>query len=172
MNWLLVVLRLLHIFAGVFWAGSVFTVARFVLPLAATLGAEGQRFMRRLTLERGLTRAMIASGTVTILAGLALLWNDSGGFQRAWMGSGMGVVLSIGGLSALGALTSGIQAAVAVSRLGRLGDAIQAQGGPPSAEQAALLQQFGAKLPRASRATAIQLAIAVVCMAVARYIFF
>jgi len=80
-NWLIIVLRLLHIFFGVFWGGAVFTAARFILPAAATSGAEGQRFMRRLMLEAGLTRAMIVSGAISVLAGLWLLWIDSAGFQ-------------------------------------------------------------------------------------------
>ncbi len=172
MNWLIVVLRFLHVFAGVFWAGSVFTVTGFVMPLTATMGADGQKFMRRLTLERGLTRGMIGAGAVTVLAGLALMWLDSAGFQGAWLGSGMGIMLSIGGLAALGALTTGIMTARIVARLGRLADAVQAQGGPPKPEQGAELQQLGARLPRLGRATAIQLAIAVLCMAVARYVVF
>ncbi len=172
MNWLIVVLRFLHIGVGVFWAGSVFTVARFVMPLAATMGPDGQRLMRRLTLELGLTRAMIASGFITVLAGLAMLWYDSAGFQGAYMRSGMGVMLSIGGLSAIGALMTGIQGASAVKGLARIADAVQAKGGAPSTEQAAELATLGAKLPRLSRATAVQLAIAVLCMAVARYIVF
>ncbi len=172
MNWLIVVLRFLHIFAGVFWAGSVFTVTGFVMPLAATMGPDGQKFMRRLTLERGLTRGMIGAGVVTVLAGLALMAHDSAGFQGAWMGSGTGALLSIGGLAAIGALTTGIVSARVVARLGRIADTVQGQGGPPSADQGAELQQLGAKLARLGRATAIQLAIAVVCMAVARYVAF
>ncbi len=172
MNWLIVVLRFLHIFAGVFWAGSVFTVTGFVMPLTATMGADGQKFMRRLTLERGLTRGMIGAGVVTVLAGLGMMAHDSAGFNGAWMGSGTGVMLSIGGLAAIGALTTGIMTARVVSRLGRLADAVQAHGGTPSADQGAELQQLGARLPRLGRATAIQLAIAVLCMAVARYVVF
>jgi len=171
-NWLIVVLRFLHIFAGVFWAGAVFAVSVFVLPTAAASGPEGGRFIRRLTLERGLTRAMIIAGVITVLAGLALLWNDSAGFQPSWMGSGMGVMLSIGGLAALGALTTGVHAAAMASRMGKLGAAIEAAGGPPSAEQAAQVQQYQARLAARSRAVAAMLAIAVVCMAVARYVAF
>ncbi len=170
MNWLIVVLRFLHIFAGVFWAGSVFTLTGFVMPLAATMGPDGQRLMRRLTLERGLTRAMIWAGAVAILAGLWLLVHDSGGLQAAWMGSGMGVMISIGGLAAIGALTTGIRAALLVTRLDRLARVVEGQGKPPGPEQMAELQGLGAKLPGTARATAVQLAIAVVCMAVARYV--
>lgn len=172
MNWLIVVLRFLHVFFGVFWAGSAFTVAGFVLPAVATSGAEGTRFMRRLALERGLTRSMVASGIVTVIAGLVLMDIDSAGMQPAWMGSGMGVMISIGGLAALGALVTGILAAVMVSRLGKVLVAIESQGGVPKPEQLAEAQGMGVRLAKRARAVAIQLAIAVLCMAVARYVVF
>jgi len=171
-NWLVVVLRLLHVFFGVFWGGSVFTMARFVLPTAAASGAEGQRFMRRLALERGLTRTMVVAGVITVLAGLALMWHDSAGFQPYWMTSGFGVTISVGGLSAIGALVTGIRSAMLMARLGKLLGAIEAAGGAPSADQLAEAQGIGARIARRVRAVAVQLVIAVVCMAVARYVAF
>ena len=172
MDWLIVVLRLLHIFFGVFWAGAVFTTARFVLPTVAASGPEGQRFMFRLTMERGLTRAMIIAGTITVLAGLVLLSHDSAGFNGAWMRSGTGIMLSIGGLAAIGALATGYRSAMFASQLGKLIGVMQTQGGPPTAEQQAGAQRLGARLAKGSRAVAVQLVIAVICMAVARYVVF
>jgi uncharacterized membrane protein len=171
-NWLIVVLRFLHIFFGVFWAGAVFTMAMFVLPTVAASGPEGQRFMFRLTIERGLVRAMIISGTLAVLAGLVLIWHDSAGFQSAWMESGIGVMLSIGGLAAIGALATGFRSAMLASRLGKLIGAMQAQGSPPTADQQAQAQGLGARLAKGARAVAVQLVIAVLCMAVARYVVF
>jgi hypothetical protein len=172
MNWLIVVLRFLHIFFGVFWAGAVFTTARYILPTVVVSGPEGQRFMLRLALERGLTRAMIVAGTITVLAGLMLMWHDSAGFQRSWMGSGMGVMLSVGALAAVGALATGIRSAMLAAKLGRLAAAMQAKGGPPTPEQQTEAQGLGARLAAGARAVAIQLVIAVLCMAVARYVVF
>ena len=143
-------------------------MARYILPTAAASGPEGGRFMRRLALERGLTRAMVIAGTISVLAGLALLWNDSAGFQRSWMGSGMGVMISIGGLAAIGALFTGIRSAMLVSQLGKLLTAIEAQGGAPSPEVVAQAQQLQPRLAALVRAVAVQLAITVLCMAVAR----
>ncbi len=172
MNWLMVVLRFLHIGAGVFWAGSVFTVARFVLPAAEAAGEEGQRFERRLMLEQKLTAAMIGSGVITVLAGLWLLHLDSSGNEGPFFKSGMGVMLGIGALAALSALGTGIRSAMLAARLGKLAAAIQAKGGAPAPEQVAELQALGARLGRRARSVAIQLAIAVLCMAVARYVQF
>jgi hypothetical protein len=172
MNWLIVVLRILHIVAGVFWAGAAVVVAGFVMPSAAASGPEGGRFVRRLALERGLTPSMIGAGILTVLAGLTLLWIDSAGMQRAWMGSGMGVVLSIGALAGLGALVTGIRAAATLARLGKLGAAVEGQGPAPSPEQAGQLQQLQRRLAGGATAVAIMLVIAVFCMAVARYVVF
>jgi uncharacterized membrane protein len=172
MNWLIVLLRLLHIFAGVFWAGAIFTLARFVLPTVATLGPAGQQFMRQLALERGLTKTMTIAGIVTVLAGLALLWHDSSGFQPAWMGSGVGVVLSIGGLSGIGAAVVGVRSGMKASRLGQLFNEMDAEGAAPNPEQLAEAQAIGAKLAAGVRAVAIMLIVTVVCMAVARYVVF
>jgi len=171
-NWLIVVLRLLHIGAGVFWAGAVFTVARFVLPAAAAAGEEGQRFARRLMLQQKLTAAMIGSGVVTVLAGLWLFHIDSGGHEGAFVKSGMGAMLGIGALAALSALGTGIRSAVQAATLGKLAAAVEAKGGAPAPEQVRELQALGAGLARRARSVAIQLGIAVLCMAVARYVVF
>lgn len=172
MNWLIVVLRLLHIFGGVFWAGAVFTLARFVLPAVAAMGPVGQQFMRQLTMVQGLTKAMTIAGVVTVLAGLWLMWNDSAGFQPAWMGSGIGVMLSIGGLSGIGAAASGVRSGMKAARLGQLFRELDAAKGAPQPEVVAEVQQIGAKLASGVRAVAVMLAITVACMAVARYVQF
>jgi uncharacterized membrane protein len=171
-NWLIVVLRLLHIFAGVFWAGAVFMLTRFVMPAVAASGPEGGRFVRRVAIEQGLSKALVAAGLTTVLAGLALLWHDSAGFNGAWMGSGMGVMLSIGGLAGVGAVAAGIRTGLTIGKLSALGAAIEGKGGPPAPEQAAEMQRLQARLAGSTRATAIQLVIAVICMAVARYVVF
>jgi uncharacterized membrane protein len=170
--WLVVALRILHIVAGVFWIGSLFTIAAFVMPAAVAFGPEGQRFLRRLAVQHRLSRAMAGSGVVTVLAGLWLVWIDSGGFQSAWFRTGMGTVLSLGGLAAIGTLAVGIRTGILVHRLDRFARGIEAAGGPPGAEQLAEMQAMGARLKATSRAAMIQGVIAVLCMAAARYVSF
>jgi len=171
-NWLIVALRLLHIFAGVFWAGAIFTLARFVLPAVAATGPVGQQFMRQLTMVQGLTRTMTLAGVTAVVAGLWLMWIDSNGFNAGWMGSGMGVMLSIGGLSGIGAAASGVRSGVKASRLGQLFKEMDAAQGAPKPELIAEAQAIGAMLASGVRAVAVMLAITVVCMAVARYVAF
>ena len=142
------------------------------MPTAAAIGPEGLRFMRRLALQHRLTRAMLGSGGLTVVAGVGLMWIDSAGMQPAWFGGPMGVMISIGALAAIGAMAVGIRSAMLVSRLDRLMSGIEAGGGPPKPEQLAEAQALGAHLKASSRAGAIQGAIAVLCMAVARYVVF
>jgi uncharacterized membrane protein len=47
-------LRLIHILAGVFWVGAIFLIAGFLLPTARAMGREGGRFMQHLMLQRRL----------------------------------------------------------------------------------------------------------------------
>ena len=172
MNWLIVVLRLLHIFAGVFWAGAIFTLARFVLPAVAATGPAGQQFMRQLTMVQGLAKTMTLAGVTAVLAGLWLMGIDSAWFQPSWMGSGMGVMLSIGGLSGIGAAVVGVRSGMKAARLGGLFKELDAAKGSPKPEVVAEVQQISAKLAAGVRAVAIMLTITVICMAVARYVVF
>jgi uncharacterized membrane protein len=170
MTWLMIVLRVLHIGGGVFWAGGTFVFASYVEPTTAALGPEGGRFMQRLAGSR-YPIAMSVSGILTIVAGVWLLAIDSGGFQPAFMGTGTGVALSIGGLAGLAAAVVGlgVQGRNAM-RMGALAMAIDAQKGVPTAEQTAQVQALRGKLRSGGRWTARLLGIAVVCMAVARYV--
>jgi len=169
MSWLMIVLRVLHIGGGVFWAGGMFLLAGFVEPVAAAAGPEGGRFMGRLAGR--FTPVMVVVGLVTIAAGIWLLWRDSGGFQAAFMGSGMGVAFSIGALSGLAAAVVGIGiGARNALRLRALGGAIQGQAAGPTPEQLGQVQALQRRLRLGARVTASLLAVAVVCMAVARYV--
>jgi uncharacterized membrane protein len=169
MSWLTIVLRVLHIGGGVFWAGGMFLLAGFVEPVAAAAGPEGGRFMGRLAGR--FTPVTIVVGVVTLVAGIWLLWRDSGGFQAAFMGSGTGVALSVGTLSGLAAAVVGIGVGARNAlRLRALGGAIQGQAGGPTPEQLGQVQALQRRLRLGARVTALLLAVTVVCMAVARYV--
>ena len=80
---LLLVLRLLHIVCGVFWAGSVIYMALFIIPAVKASGPEGGKFMQQLG-KTGYPIVVMIAAIVTILAGLMLMWKLSGGFQPIW----------------------------------------------------------------------------------------
>ena len=64
MNATMVVLRILHIFGGVFWAGSVFMATGFLLPAVRATGpAVGGPFMRQLM---GVQRLSVRIATAAI----------------------------------------------------------------------------------------------------------
>ena len=170
MTWLMLALRLVHIVGGVFWAGAVWVFARFIEPTATAAGPEGGRFLQRLA-GSGYTPAVMSAALSSVLAGLALLWIDSGGFQSGFMGSPFGVTISIGALCAVLAAVFGIgMGARNAGKLKGLAATIQGQSGGPTAAQQAELAAIQDRLRTGVRLTAAFLVATVLCMAIARYV--
>jgi uncharacterized membrane protein len=170
MTWLVVVLRLIHIIGGVFWVGAVWVLVRFVEPTATAAGPEGGRFLQRFA-GSGYTAAVTSAGLSTIVAGIALLWIDSDGFQGAYMASHFGVTISIGATCAVLAAVFGIGlGARNAMRLKAVAATIQGQAGGPTTEQLAEMTGIRSRLRTGSRIAAALLIVAVVCMAIARYV--
>lgn len=69
MDILMIVMRFIHIVAGVFWVGAAFVVVRFILPTASAAGPAGGQFMQQL-LRSGFTRAVIGAGVLNVPRGL------------------------------------------------------------------------------------------------------
>ena len=170
MTWLTILLRVLHIGGGVFWAGGTFLLAGIVEPTARAAGPEGGRFIQRLMGGR-FVRAMATAGALAVVAGIWLFSIDSGGFQAAFMRSGVGVILSLGGLCGLLAafVGFGVQGRNA-GRMKAVSAAVQGQSGGPTPEQLAEIQVIWGKLRNGGRLTALLLAVTVLCMAMARYV--
>ncbi len=170
MDILTIVLRLIHIFAGVFWAGAVFFFWRFLAPAVGAAGPEGGKVMQKLFQTR-YTIALSVAALLTVLAGLLMYWRDSGGFQIAWMTTPTGLALTIGGLAGLAAFVIGVFVSrPAIERLAMISQQAQAASGPPSPEQMAEIQALQKTIGQATRRTALLLAIALIGMATARYL--
>jgi uncharacterized membrane protein len=166
-----IVLRLFHILSGVFWVGSVVFIARFLAPAVRDAGPGGPGVMQQLTQVRKLPNALIGAAVVTILSGVLLYAIDSGGFQNAWLASRQAMIFGLGGVLGIATLIMGILVNAPVgNRLGEIGAAIKARGGPPTPEEAVQLQQLQARLARAGAVAAALLILATAAMAVARYI--
>lgn len=173
MDLYVILLRIIHIFAGVFWVGSVALVVFFVQPTAAALGPDAQKFMQHLIFRRRLTDIILGAAVLNIIAGLLLYWHVSGGLQVAWITSGAGIGFTVGALAALGAFSVGaFVSRPAILRSGAMGAQIQAAGQPPSPEQLAELNQLQMKGATAGRWTLVLVAIALLFMATARYLRF
>lgn len=168
---IMIVLRLVHILAGVFWVGATLLVAGFLFPTLRSVGPEGGRFMQQLMQRRRLPVYLAASTALTLLSGLVMYGRIVAATNGAWASSRPGLVFGLGGLTAiLAAILGGVVAAPLGRRLAKLGQNVQAVAGPPSAEQSAELGRLQARLGLTMRAVATLLAIAVTAMAIARYL--
>ena len=169
MNTLTIVLRLLHIFAGVVWAGTSILFYFIIGPAISATGDAGKTFIGYLiTKARFTTIISIAAGT-TVLAGLLLYWIDSQGFTSPWMTSGAGIGFAIGGLAGITAFVVGIMFGRNNTELVRIGSQIQ---GPPTPEQLAAIQGVQARQKVLGPILATSIIIAVAFMATARYFRF
>lgn len=167
----IIILRILHILAGVFWVGAAMLFFFFVQPTAKALGPQAGPFMGHLTEKRKMPTAIIAASGLTVVAGVLLYWEVSGGFSAAWVTSGMGIGFTVGAVAAIIAFAVGLVVVKpTVTRVGALTAEVQASGGPPSEAQASELQRLGGRLSTVGMANMALLTVAVVAMATARYL--
>jgi uncharacterized membrane protein len=167
----LIVLRVLHIGAAVFWVGSFFLFFGFIEPTAKALGPGAGPFMGHMTGKRKLPIALAIASTLAVLTGALLLWDRSGGFSGAYFGTGTGLTFLLGGITATIAWLVGLVAVrPAVERMGAVGAEVQASGGPPSEDQAAELERLTHRLGLLGRVDAVLLGFTVLAMATARYL--
>lgn len=171
MDLLIIVLRVLHIFAGVFWMGAVFVNEAFILPSVRATGPVGGHFIGYMVRVKGYPKRMIGAALVTIIAGLALYARNAAASNGAWAQTRAAMVYGIGGAAAILALYPGIWlGARSANALAAIGASIQAGGQAPTAEQQAEMAVLQKRLAMGSHATAGLTAIALLCMAIARYI--
>lgn len=169
MDFYVLLLRIVHIFGAVFWAGSVFALAGFVSPAAAQAGPEGGKVMQRLALGTQFIVVLSTAAGLTVLSGLLLYWRASGGLRGDWMTTGTGIMFTLGGLAGLVALFVGVSSGRTTRNLAQLGASLE---GPPTAEQAAEFQALQSRAATLTTIAAILLVIALIGMATARYVFF
>ena len=168
---LMIVLRLIHIICGVFWAGTAMSIAWFILPTQSVLGQAGGAFMRELMFRKRLRPFLLGAMGLTILSGLAMYARLAMATDYVWASSRTGMVLGIGAVAAI--IAGGIGGGVVGSagkKMMALGEVIQASGGPPTDEQQREMQALQLRTVGAFRITAILLVIAVATMAAARYL--
>lgn len=167
----LLVLRIVHILAGVFWVGSILLFFLFIQPTAKAVGPQAGPFMGHLNQQRKLGTALGLAGLVNIVAGILLYWRDSAGLNLAWITSATGLAFTVGGLFAIVALAIGFTVIrPSVDRLEALGAELQASGGPPSESQAAELGRLDTRLRVAGLTMVVLLTTTVLAMATARYL--
>jgi len=168
---LTVVLRVIHIMSGVYWAGSVFLFSTILQPAVQDLGPDGGKVMVKL-FERGYLTVVPSAAVLTVGSGAWLLWIASSGFASDWMGSTTGIVLSTGGLLAITALVIGLgvmrPAGMRIWAIAREMPSITDDAARNS--RMADLQQLRTRLSLAGRIVFFLLIAAVLAMASARYL--
>ncbi len=169
MDYLHLVLRIIHIGAGIFWVGGVLMIVVFIAPTIGALGDAGPKFMAHMVQNLKFTTRMSIAAGLTALAGAWLYWIDSSAFQSAWMASSVGIGFSIGAAFGVVGFVSGILIGRTTNALVNLGGQIQ---GKPSPEQLAQLQKLQKNQGLYSRTAAISLLVSVFFMAVARFLVF
>lgn len=170
MNTEILVLRLLHIFTGVFWAGGVFYLAFFIFPAVNAMGAEGGKFMQQLARTKKMPTIMSIMGLVSVLSGLRLMQIMSANFQAAWFQSNFGIAITIGSVASIAALIIGIGLnRPRANRMAKISAAVAASGAPPSPEQMQEIGKLKSQLEKGVNIMAWHLLVAVVLMATARY---
>src|SRR5215210_447576 len=141
----MIVLRVIHITAGVAWAGSVFLFVVFVQPSAAAIGPPGAPFIAELLGRRRLVDRLLLFGAVTIAGGAVLYWRawDAAGSLGDWIGSRFGAVLTVGAAAAVAAFLIGLFGTrPSVQRLLALGRQIAGAEGLPAPELSAEVQNL------------------------------
>ena len=164
-----ILLRLIHILAGIFWVGAVFVMAGFLVPTVRETGREGGRFMQHLAQRRRLPVVLSIAMLLTMLSGFAMYARLAASTHGQWASTRPGIGYGVGALAAiLAAITGATISGSAARRMAAIGQTAGTAG--PSAEQQAEMGRLQARIGLGSRIMAGLLAIAVGAMAAARYL--
>jgi uncharacterized membrane protein len=167
----MLILRILHIGLGVFWAGSVFSFALFITKAVKASGPEGGKFMQQLG-KTGYPIAVMVAAIISILAGVLLIAKLSSGFHATWFTTPYAMVLTTGGVLAIIAFIIGFTVnRPAAARINALGSEIAKAGGPPTAEQLQQLASLRKKLFIGTNVIALLLGLVVLAMSIFRYVY-
>lgn len=164
------IFRLLHVLTGAFWAGTLLFAAVFLLPSLRAVGPAGGQVMGQLAARRYPITLAIA-GLTTVISGGWMYWHDDSISAGAFGRSRSGMAFNIGGLAAIIALGVGLSMITPTAgKLARIGATVQARGGPPTPEEASEIARLQGRMTKATQAAAVLIAIALITMAIGRYV--
>lgn len=167
---MLYVLRILHILSGAFWYGTVIFNARFLMPSLFAAGPAGGPVMAQL-IQRRMPLALMGAGIVNVGSGIWLMFLVSGGDLGAWMQSGMGRTIGIGGALAILAMIIGMVTSTPAARqLATIGAAAARRGGPAPPEEGAEIARLQKRLGTSTIIVSVLMTLAITAMALARYV--
>ena len=168
-NVLIIVLRLIHIFAGIVWGGTTILFVFMLGPAINATGDAGKAFAAYLITKARFTTAISAAAGTAVLAGLILYWIRSEGFTSSWMTSSPGIGFAIGGVAGIVAFVLGLLVGRNNTELVRIGSQIQ---GPSTPEQLAAIQAIQGSQKILGHSLTTAMIIAIVFMATSRFFLF
>ena len=166
MIYLIWLLRIIHIVAGVFWVGGTLIMTFFVAPTIGAIGEPGQRFVGHLMNNLKFSNRMAAASGLTILAGFILYGLDARA-GSAWLRSSFAIGLGIGAIFALIGFVSVMMIGRTTKAMAQTGAQMQ---GNPSPGQLTQMQALQKQLATYSMISTVTLILSVVFMAIARYL--
>ena len=165
----LLVLRLVHIIAGIIWGGGALIMEFFIGRSIAATGESGREFAQYLMARLRMHNFMTVMAVSTVLAGTLLYWHDSNGFTSAWISSSTGIGFGIGAVFGLIAFVFGAIFGSSNAKLAQVSAQIH---GKPTDEQFAQIQAIQKRIKTVSPVHVYSMILAMIFMATARYFVF
>lgn len=167
MDFGIIILRLVHIFGGVFWVGAAWIGAIYLEPTARALGPEGGKFVGYMLTVRRYSISIMVAAILTLLAGWGLWFML---FGVPMLNTTIGMTFFIGGI--VGLIAGGLGGAMGSTggKLARLGAEIGQQGKPPTPEQQTQMRALQGRMRQYGVWVAILTSIALFLMAIARHV--
>ena len=166
-----IILRIVHVFAAVYWVGAATFFQLVIQPALQSAGSAGQQAQSKIATSPAFAASMAAAAVLTTLAGIILYLRWTNGLDMNVIGTGPGIVFGIGGLAGIAAfVVSAFVISPISAQLSRLSQ--QAAGGPPAPETLAQIQGLAARVQQMSRIALALMLIALFGMAIARYVTF
>ena len=161
-------LRLIHIFAGVFWVGGSWMMVTYIGQSARALGEDAAKFMQHFSLRSGFQRGMAWAAVLSVISGIWLYYLNFG--DAIVVNTGAGLALTVGGAAGIIALIiGGFVIGRSTSRMREVADAIAAAGGPPAPEQMQEMQALQERIGRAGAVASIFMVIALTGMTLSEW---
>lgn len=166
----LIILRFVHVIASVCWAGGAMIFFLFVEPTAKALAPTGMQFVQYMVTKRRYSVFMSISSTLTVLSGALLFWQYANGNWVNYVTSGPGLGFTLGAIAGIVVYLIGMFAVrPRAERIAKLGQEIQAAGGPPTPAQGAELHQLDKEMSTFGFADFVLVAVSLALMGTARY---
>ena len=162
--------RLIHVVGGALWVGAMVFVTAFLAPAIRDAGPDGAKVMGGIA-RRRFMQIVPAVAILTLLSGIYLYWRVSAGFDYNYLKSGPGHAYAMGGILAIVAFVIGLT----ITRPAMMKSMSLAQSAASASpeERDAMMAQAQALRARSAKAGVIVawlLVMAVIAMAVGRYV--